>query len=86
MHIKTKTKIRYLCNTFLVPVVTGATDGIGKQYAKELAARGINIVLVSRNAVKLHAVAAEIGKIFFLFSLFRPTAEQMPILLPLIMI
>lgn len=41
-------------------VVTGSTDGIGKAYAKELAKRGINIVLISRNIEKLMKVASEI--------------------------
>lgn len=41
-------------------VVTGATDGIGKGYASELAKRGLNIVLVSRTPHKLQNVAAEI--------------------------
>ena len=41
-------------------VVTGATDGIGKAIAFELASRGFNIVLVSRNAEKLNATAKEI--------------------------
>ena len=41
-------------------VVTGATDGIGKQYAFQLAKRGLNIVLISRTASKLEAVAKEI--------------------------
>ena len=34
-------------------VVTGATDGIGKGYARELAKCGLNVVLVGRNADKL---------------------------------
>ncbi|EDW80520.1 uncharacterized protein Dwil_GK11524 [Drosophila willistoni] len=41
-------------------VVTGATDGIGKEYAKELARQGLNIVLVSRTQAKLELVASEI--------------------------
>ncbi|KAL0994329.1 hypothetical protein UPYG_G00120720 [Umbra pygmaea] len=41
-------------------VVTGATSGIGKAYAYELARRGLDIVLVSRSIDKLHAVAKEI--------------------------
>ncbi|XP_078699303.1 very-long-chain 3-oxoacyl-CoA reductase-like isoform X4 [Branchiostoma floridae x Branchiostoma belcheri] len=41
-------------------VVTGSTDGIGKAYAEQLAARGLNIVLISRSKDKLEAVAAEI--------------------------
>jgi 17beta-estradiol 17-dehydrogenase / very-long-chain 3-oxoacyl-CoA reductase len=42
-------------------VVTGATDGIGKAYAFELARKGLNIVLVSRTMSKLQDVAKEIG-------------------------
>lgn len=45
-------------------VITGSTDGIGKEYAKELAKRGINIVLISRTESKLIEVANEIGKSF----------------------
>lgn len=42
-------------------VVTGATDGIGKAYAFELARKGLNVVLVSRTLSKLQEVAKEIG-------------------------
>lgn len=41
-------------------VVTGCTDGIGKEYAKQLAKRGMNIVLVSRTQDKLDKVSSEI--------------------------
>lgn len=41
-------------------VVTGASDGIGKEYALQLAAKGFNIVLVSRTQSKLDALAKEI--------------------------
>ena len=34
-------------------VVTGCTQGIGKSYADELARRGMNLVLISRNQSKL---------------------------------
>ncbi|KAJ0056505.1 hypothetical protein NL108_008352, partial [Boleophthalmus pectinirostris] len=37
--------------------VTGATDGIGKAYAEELARRGFSIVLISRSQDKLDDVA-----------------------------
>ncbi|KAH8271693.1 hypothetical protein KR044_001191 [Drosophila immigrans] len=40
--------------------VTGSSDGIGKEYAKELARQGINVVLIARNEEKLKAVAKEI--------------------------
>jgi hypothetical protein len=46
---------------WLLAVVTGSTDGIGKAYALELARRGVNIVLISRTQQKLDEVAAEIG-------------------------
>lgn len=42
-------------------MVTGATDGIGREYAKQLAQRGINIVLVSRSLDKLTEMANELG-------------------------
>ncbi|XP_006001958.1 17-beta-hydroxysteroid dehydrogenase type 3 [Latimeria chalumnae] len=41
-------------------VITGATDGIGKEYAFVLAKHGLNIVLISRTLEKLQKVAIEI--------------------------
>ncbi|KAF2091490.1 NAD(P)-binding protein [Saccharata proteae CBS 121410] len=41
-------------------VVTGASDGIGKEYALQLARKGFNIVLVSRTQSKLDVLAQEI--------------------------
>lgn len=41
--------------------MTGATDGIGKAYAFELARRGFNILLVSRTQSKLDETKAEIN-------------------------
>ncbi|XP_012261287.2 inactive hydroxysteroid dehydrogenase-like protein 1 [Athalia rosae] len=41
-------------------VVTGSTDGIGKAYAKELASRGLNLILISRNIEKLERTRKEI--------------------------
>ena len=41
-------------------VVTGATDGIGEAYASELAKRGLDVVIIARNAEKLASVAAKI--------------------------
>ncbi|TKR76916.1 hypothetical protein L596_017986 [Steinernema carpocapsae] len=45
-------------------VVTGSTDGIGLAYAKELARKGFNILLVSRTQSKLDAVKKEIEEEF----------------------
>lgn len=43
-------------------VITGATDGLGKAFAKALAEKGMDIVLVSRSLSKLKDVAAEIER------------------------
>jgi len=45
-------------------VITGATDGIGKCYALELANRKFNIVLISRTEEKLKNVANEIEEAY----------------------
>merc|ERR1719183_2613607 len=41
-------------------VVTGATDGIGRALCFEFARKGLDVVLISRTASKLDAVAAEL--------------------------
>lgn len=41
-------------------VVTGASDGIGKEFALKLASEGFSVLLVSRSADKLEAVASAI--------------------------
>uniref|UniRef100_A0AC34F689 Steroid dehydrogenase n=1 Tax=Panagrolaimus sp. ES5 TaxID=591445 RepID=A0AC34F689_9BILA len=43
-------------------VVTGSTDGIGKEYAFQLARKGFNILLISRTQAKLDSVKEEIKK------------------------
>mgnify|MGYP003365041311 CR=1 FL=1 len=40
-------------------VVTGASDGIGKEYAKQMAQRGFNLVLISRTLSKLETLKSE---------------------------
>lgn len=44
-----------------VAVVTGASAGIGEAIARDLAARGANVLLVARRAQRLEAIVAEIG-------------------------
>ncbi|EAU91530.1 ketoreductase [Coprinopsis cinerea okayama7 len=41
-------------------VVTGATDGIGKEFAMQLGKAGFNVLLVARNPATLAATAGEI--------------------------
>ena len=45
-------------------LVTGCTQGIGREYAVELAARGMNMVLVSRNRETLGLLSREIEEKF----------------------
>lgn len=42
-------------------MVTGASSGIGEQFARQLAARGVNVVLVARNEVRLQVLADQLN-------------------------
>jgi 17beta-estradiol 17-dehydrogenase / very-long-chain 3-oxoacyl-CoA reductase len=42
-------------------IVTGASDGLGKEYALQLANKGFNLVLVSRTESKLQTLATDIS-------------------------
>ena len=44
-------------NLVLFLVVTGASDGLGRQYALQLAKKGFNVALVSRTPSKIEKVA-----------------------------
>jgi short-subunit dehydrogenase len=45
-------------------VITGASSGIGKAFAYELAGKGANVVLVARNKTALDTIAADIRQKF----------------------
>ena len=45
-------------------LVTGASSGIGRDMAKELAKRGYNLILVARDEQKLKEVSEEIKNIY----------------------
>ncbi|KAM7538895.1 hypothetical protein Aperf_G00000056262 [Anoplocephala perfoliata] len=55
-------KRRELKNAGEWAVITGATDGIGKAFAEELAKDGLNIFLISRTADKLNRVAQDLER------------------------
>lgn len=42
-------------------VITGASDGIGREFAKELARRGLNLVLIARRADELNALCRDLS-------------------------
>jgi len=46
---------------FLFAVVTGSSEGIGRAYARELASRGMNLVLISKPENRLYRAAKQIG-------------------------
>ena len=55
-------KQRELANR--VALVSGASSGLGADFARQLASRGADLVLVARREDQLRAVAAEIEKIY----------------------
>ncbi|KAK4986113.1 hypothetical protein LTR66_007968 [Elasticomyces elasticus] len=76
ISIKLLSFVRVLLSLFVLPgislskfggpetwaIVTGASDGIGKEYSLQLASKGYNVFLVSRTQSKLEALRSEIEK------------------------
>ncbi|KAH8911147.1 NAD(P)-binding protein [Coniochaeta sp. PMI_546] len=54
------TNLRKYGNKGTWAVVTGASDGLGKEFAHQLCAKGFNLVLVSRTESKLKPLAREL--------------------------
>lgn len=53
-------------------LVTGASSGIGAEFARQLAREGLNVVLVARRAQRLETLAAELVEVFGVEALATP--------------
>ena len=54
-------------------VITGASSGMGRDYARELASRGVSLVLVARRAEALEQLAQELRGRFSVATHVMPT-------------
>ena len=61
VSIKTSTRIRITSDSENDEVVTGASEGIGREFALQLAKKGFNVLIAARNTTSLNNLAEEIG-------------------------
>ena len=55
-------------------LITGASIGLGSEYAKALARRGMNVILVARSKDKLELLAKEIAEEYNVEAMVRLAA------------
>lgn len=59
-YLRPKSYTKFLHGTKPYALITGATDGIGRSTAKELYARGFNLILHGRNEEKMKEAVEEV--------------------------
>lgn len=59
-------------------LITGASAGIGREFAKQLAAAGVNVALVARRAALLEELAGELSRHWAVRTLVVPADLQQP--------
>ena len=64
LYVRSSSLKRYLHGDEAWALVTGASDGIGRGFAHELAQKGFNVVLHGRNATKLENVKVQLQNQF----------------------
>ena len=59
-----KKHVKTIKNSGKWAVVTGSTDGIGREYCRQLAKLGLNIFLISRDENKLESTSKELKRYY----------------------
>ncbi len=59
-------------------LITGASSGIGEAFARALAARGLNVILVARSADKLDRLATDLAQQFGIDAIALPIDLSQP--------
>lgn len=60
--LKSSRRIDLRANKNSYAIVTGSSDGIGLEYARQLAKRGFNLLLISRTESKLKKIQEDLQK------------------------